>query len=437
MSESRSGRQEGYPSGSTERRSEESVSAADSRSRTLRDAESPSSRSVAWVLAWWSASRAWSQRHALVLPITGTLVALGLLATWEADQLSQSRPAGVLPVVKAVDPLFLSGCLAALLGLWLARGRRTRFDSMLGSLRDRRTLVPASDSTGRGRLSDGHWALLIANIRRLEKNSSRVLATLIGIVIAALFVWAGTKDEGAIAVLGGPLVGLVGGVLVGYPLGRMVSYGLLSRSLGTANASLRPHRAHVDGAGGLRPLGHYFVSQTWLLLLPAVFLLVWTTILFIPYWQGHSAPCAAGSPPAKTSVSTIASCVGQHYASWRWPYVGLSLVAIALSILVSLPALLRAHRDMGAERDRQIHEADEAYSEAASRAQGSSHEKDRAASLETELASSAERWREAESMPTWPFDSSLKRRILGIGALIATPLVTQMVSAVVKNFSPK
>ena len=436
MPEWRPGRQEGRVSASRkDRRSEESVSAAEAR--TLRDVGSEGSGSVASVVGWYDAARVWSERHALVLPIAGTIIALSLIATWEARQLSQSRPAGVLPVVEAVDPLFLSGCLAALLGLWLARGRRARFDSMLGSLRDRRTLVPASDSRERGRLSDAQWALLIANIRRLEKNSSRVLAALIGVVIAALFVWAGTKDGGAIAVLGGPLVGLVGGVLVGYPVGRMVSYGLLSRSLGTAKASLRPHRAHVDGAGGLRPLGHYFVSQTWLLLLPAVFLLVWTTILLIPYWQGNSAPCAAGSQPVKTSVSTIASCVGQHYASWRWPYVGLSLVAIALAILVSLPALLRAHRDMTAERDRQIHEADEAYSEVASRAQGSSATKDRASSLETELASSAERWRDAEGMPTWPFDSSLKRRMLGLGAIIATPLVTQVVSAVVKNFSPK
>jgi len=57
--------------------------------------------------------------------------------------------------------------------------------------------------------------------------------------------------------------------------------------------------------------------------------------------------------------------------------------------------------------------------------------------LKTELASSAQRWREAEGMPTWPFDSSLKRRLLGLGALIATPLVTQVVSAAVKNFSSK
>jgi len=388
MPESCSGRQGRYLSASkTERASEELLSAADS-ARRARDTESSGSRSVTSVLAWYGAARAWNRRHALVLPITGTLIALSLLATWEADQLSQSRPSGVLPVVKAVDPLFLSGCLAALLGLWLARGRRARFDSMLGSLRDRRTLVPASDSTERGRLSDTQWNLLIANIRRREEHSLRVLAALIGIVIAAMFVWAGTKDRGVvIAVLGGSLVGLVGGFLVGYPVGRMVSYGLLSRSLDAAKARLLPHRAHVDGAGGLRPLGHHFVSQTWLLLLPAVFLLVWTTILFIPYWQGHSAPCAAGSPPAKTSVSTIASCVGQHYASWRWPYLGLSLVAIALAIFVSLPALLRAHRDMTAERDRQIHEADEAYSEAASRTQALSHGRERAASLETELAS--------------------------------------------------
>jgi len=92
---------------------------------------------------------------------------------------------------------------------------------------------------------------------------------------------------------------------------------------------------------------------------------------------------------------------------------------------------------MSAERDRQIHEADEAYSEAASRTQALSHGRERAASLETELASSAELWREAEGMPCWPFDSSLKRRMLGLGALIAIPFVTQVVSAVVKNFSPK
>ena len=62
----------------------------------------------------------WREQHWLGILVVTTAIALGLLL---AHQLNQHRFE-----VRRWDYMLVSGCVAAIVGLWLARGQPQRFD---------------------------------------------------------------------------------------------------------------------------------------------------------------------------------------------------------------------------------------------------------------------------------------------------------------------
>jgi len=179
------------------------------------------------------------------------------------------------------DYLFISGCLTTVGGLWLARGQAERFEEMFDRLVHRKAL------TGEGLATKKPSALLI-EVQNRALRWSTWAGVVLGLLLAAAWVAVNLLREHEMRVfdeIAGPLAGAIGGFVVGRVLGRMLSYGLLGPFLEGKNVRFAPQARHVDGAGGLKPVGDYYLYQALLLALPAVFLLFWSFMLAIPEWD--------------------------------------------------------------------------------------------------------------------------------------------------------
>jgi hypothetical protein len=298
------------------------------------------------------------------------------------------------------DVLFLSGCLTAIAGLWLARGHTDNFGAMLVRLADRRALWKGKRCLGRDELAE-----VAAHVN--ERAWSRGGGWAVAVLVAGIWVTVNlTRGQARplLEAIGGPAVGALGGLLVGRVVGRMLAQSLLGRALGRARIVCCARPGHVDGAAGLKPVGDYFVEQALLLVIPALFLLVWSLILLTPSWDAR-------------------------YPGWHESYLGLLAVAICLEIVAFIVPLWSVHTVMKQQkRDALVH-ADRDLGRGIAKLQLrlEGNVEDRAV-LEARLERMTARYAELEAMPTWPIDPTLRRR-LTLGNLgLVFGLVIQAVS---------
>jgi hypothetical protein len=229
----------------------------------------------------------------------------------------------------------------------------------------------------------------------------------LALLIAASFITVNamrTGDLGPLDAIGGPLVGALGGFLVGRVLGSMLAYGLISRSVSAAKLTLNAVPGHVDGAAGLKPLGDFYLRQAILLALPAAFLLSWSLILLIPSWD-------------------------ERYSGWREWYLGLLVIAIGVEIAAFVAPLWRVHRTMQDQKREALVKADSLLAPQIERAREELEQdldNERRAAVRDQLEQLTASYQAREEMPTWPVDSTVRRRLtLGNLALII-PLVSQI-----------
>lgn len=187
------------------------------------------------------------------------------------------------------------------------------------------------------------------------------------------------------------------GLFVGRVLGCGISFGRLGRMIerGPWRVELQP--GHIDGAAGLRPIGVLYLRQAGILATPGLFLATWWIIM--PFLG--------------------------RYADWRDTYMALLVAAIAVEILAFVLPMLAFHRVMRREK-RRLRLAADADSE---RLQRLEHEApdiddgDRRSSICEQARLVRERYLRAEQAPTWPVDTSIRRRFaLGNALLLITPV---------------
>ena len=309
------------------------------------------------------------------------------------------------------DLLFDSAWLTILIGLLITRGQAGRFDGMLTRLSNRRALQRGGSSISQDDLARIQGALA-ARAEKWERRSGATCAIVIAIVLTAVTVnriAPNGKLNYALIVFGpGPLLGAVGGFLVGRPLGRMLSCGLIGRSLEQRGVSVRATPGHVDGAAGLKPLGDYFSYQALVLAIPAVFLVAWSVVLMVPTWATDT------------------------HSDWRATYLALVGIAICLELFGFVAPLWRAHRSMKDQKNRALFDVDAVLGPRIMEARTElTHDLDvdRRTALRDQLEELTRSYREIETMPTWPVDRSVYRRLtLGNLALII-PLIAQLTAA--------
>lgn len=340
-------------------------------------------------------------RHGTLSALALTAIAVGALLGYERDTVRGLDDYGVhAPSGGAdYDPLFLSGCLIVIAGLWLARSQSQRFQDMLERLTDRGALE-----------FDG----VPIDSRRLESLSAAVEAraerwgwyagTALALVIASSFVAVKGFGSDVLEALGAPLIGALGGALVGRKIGQMIACSFVQRSLDEHEISFRTKPGHIDGAAGLKPLGDYYLYQALLLAIPAGFLVAWSLIFIDNGWD-------------------------RYYGGWREAYLWLLALAIAFELFAFVAPLWRVHEEMTAQKRRAIARADRDLGPRIASARETLEqdlESDRRSAVRDQLEQLTSSYRDIEGMPTWPLDRKLRRQLTLTNATLIVPLVGQI-----------
>ena len=187
------------------------------------------------------------------------------------------------------------------------------------------------------------------------------------------------------------------GYVAGSYLGRMAFYGQLGWLLRRRQIEVVLDPWH----GGLRPVGGFYFVQAMVVAIPVAFLAVW--LLLIPIWP-------------------------KNYSHWQEPYLGLLAIVILLEILAFVWPLWSFHTIMVEQKNRWRRDADRLYR---------AHLGSARALLEPSTAADKEAMKRAleivdrcyldvERLPTWPVDLRLRLRFALNNALLAAPLVIDL-----------
>jgi hypothetical protein len=290
--------------------------------------------------------------------------------------------------------LFISAWLVVLIGLQLVASTPERLHKALQRLRDRGVLsesVEAGDGMERDleRIAH-HWSLvggLFVPVAVLVTEG----------LLSALPDWRNwlVGPFGAYQILN-----LIASSVVGAWAGRMAGYGRLGHVLAKRGLELRVVPGHPDGAGGLRPIGAFYLYQSLMASLPAVFLIVWVLLFWL--WHAHDA-------------------LDQ--------YLWLLALAILVEALVFVHPMLSVHASMREQKKAFLDRADQWSREidtAQTRLEDPGLEERDA--VKRQLAEAVERFQTLEKAPTWPMDQSIRRRITLQNIVLLLPLAGSLLA---------
>jgi hypothetical protein len=271
------------------------------------------------------------------------------------------------------DLLLITGLGLFIIGIYLAQWLPKRMEQTLDRLFSRRTLELDSDK-------------LKAFKKRLTVSVNRnaqIVAIIVTILMLIAFLWAYRgKFPSESVVLAG--FEAIGGYIAGFYVGRMIGYGQLGWLLKKEEIAIKVTAGHLDGVGGLKPVGDFYFFQAKVASIPAAYLAIWWFI--IPFWP--------------------------RYAEWREPYLGLLVIAISIEIAAFFVPMLSFHHVMQSEKRRRLKEADQLSFEITqleTQLPLTATAEEQNALME-QLSFKAKQYWAIENLPTWPFDSKTRRR---------------------------
>jgi len=275
------------------------------------------------------------------------------------------------------DALVISEWLGVVIGLQLVASTPERLHKALQRLRDR-DILPEPAGAGDG--MEGELERIAHRWSLVGGWCVPVVLLVAGGFLSALPYWRRWVIGPGGASL---LFYAIAGFAVGAWLGRMAGYGRLGQVLAKRGLQLRVVAGHPDGAGGLRPIGAFYLYQSLMASLPAVFLIVWGLL----FWRWHDY---------------------QDADQFLW----LLALAILVEILVFVHPILSVHASMREQRKAFLARADRmscAIETTQARLEDIGLEERDA--VKRQLAELVERYQILEKTPTWPIDQSIRRRI--------------------------
>jgi hypothetical protein len=184
----------------------------------------------------------------------------------------------------------------------------------------------------------------------------------------------------------------------------MTYYGRLGSILRRKNIAVKFDPEHVDGVGGLKPVGDYYFYQATIVAIPAMFLAVW--VLLIPMWP-------------------------RDYGHWYEAYLMLLIVTIAIEILAFFVPLTTFHRVILEARQTLHRKADET-SLKIQRIHQQITDDQTPPELRKELISKLDalqkRYWAIERMRTWPVHPQVRRRFGINNLLLLIPIANDLLN---------
>jgi hypothetical protein len=281
------------------------------------------------------------------------------------------------------DVLTVVAWAALLIGIELGASASDRLHRALRRLADR-TVLRSGDTT--------------AELERtFGRVGSRWAAVGLGSVALLLLVtwpraaeFAARWDSWSI----GPAVAdqvlvVVAGATAGGLLGRLAGYGRLGTILTKHSQTLVIIPGHPDRAAGLKPIGDFYLYQSLVASVPAIFLAGWVLLVVL-----------AGANPE----------IGR-YQPYLDQYLALLIVAVAFEVLVFLLPIRSVHTMMKRCKEEILREADQlSVTIETLRARLAAGQDDDWERNGQRLALLLERRDHLEKTPTWPWDPSIRRQ---------------------------
>ena len=288
----------------------------------------------------------------------------------------------------AWDYLLLTGIAALWLGLVVVARTGVEFENMVSRLIERDVLPYDIDRPALTRLLEERDDLY-ARITALVSAAAMLLA-----FIASIYVEP-RINKALLAVLAS-----IGAYVAGAYLGRMISYGRLATHVTQAGWKISIFPEHVDGVGGLKPVGDFYFRQAMIAAIPVLFLGIWSIIF--PYWKEPD------------------------YSDWAAPYLGLLVVALVIMLLAFVAPMLKFHNLMVEKKRSALLDADK-LSRNVREERDSSDPNTEITDVADRIEVLRNRYWHIENMPVWPLHISTLKRFRRNYILLTTPLITRLI----------
>lgn len=326
-------------------------------------------------LALWRPER-WIRRHYL----PWTALVLVLLVLNELNLFGTD--------LKAWDWLFVSGIITLLIAGRIALNLPAKVHETLDRLARRETLKADPDEL----------LAFETAVHNAARRSTLVWSGILPVVLLVGWIAAKQEDFGRYALVA-VLEAVLAGVFAGPFIGRAVSYARLGYRMTEAGLRLDTDPEHLDGAGGLRPVGDLYFFQASVLAVPAAYLGAWWFIFPL---------------------------LGNRYSEWSTTYVGQLAFAVFLEILAFVAPLWAFHVIMSEEKEEHLRDADDISQQAAAtRRRLATASGDERAQLQDELTWLTDRYQAIDAMPTWPVGPRVRLRFTRNNLALLLPVVAQ------------
>lgn len=288
------------------------------------------------------------------------------------------------------DPLLVSGIIVFLIAIQMAFQIQSKFNEMLNRLVHRDTLESNEKKLG----------VLKADLQ----NGIRRLSIIIGMLLAVslLFSFLYRSGTSFIARIPITLLESAGGFIAGTLLGQMCGYGRLGSLLKKHHITLKIQPGHLDGVGGLKPVGEFYFNQAMVVAMPAVFLSVWLLLFQFGFAQ---------------------------YSRWKTPYAILLIINVVLEILAFVAPLLSFHKIMTLAKQNELEAADKLSNEIAIAEHQLTKEQDASKRelIKDRLSSMTKEYWSIEKLPTWPISKRTKKLFTRNNLTLLVPLIIDLI----------
>ncbi|HEX3048698.1 MAG TPA: hypothetical protein VHY08_28375 [Bacillota bacterium] len=185
------------------------------------------------------------------------------------------------------------------------------------------------------------------------------------------------------------ILGAISGFIVGKYVGLYFLYAFIFYLL-KSKLHIKAQPAHMDGAGGLKPIGEFYFQMSVISFIPILFIGAWYILI-------------------KNKVPFVIVDKGKEilrYLKWDYSYLVFFILAILFEISIFIFPLFDIHRKMVSAKRAYDPEKDELASEISNlkiKLSNLLSEPERK-ELSEQLAYKTKRYLDIENMRTWPFD---------------------------------
>lgn len=285
------------------------------------------------------------------------------------------------------DLLLFTGVGTLIVGLRIIAMMPDRFRAVIMRLERRQVLDLGSMSC-----ED-----LFDKVRRQGDLWARLIGLLVVLALGAAFTDALSKSFTWPRLLLG-IAEMIAGYVAGNYLGRIASYGHFGGLLKKHGMTVKVEPSHVDGVGGLKPVGDYYFYQAMVVGIPAIFLAVWWFLF--PIWP-------------------------RDYSYWEDSYLALMSIAFLLEMAAFVLPLWAFHEIMLEQKTNLLKEADDLSGEISELQDvlNSAAPEGRKNDVATQIKEKTEHYWAIENMLTWPVDVGTRHRFKFNNILLFIPIL--------------